>query len=110
MTCLLHELLASKLDGLPRERVGAVLKDGEVIEFRNASSEPETTFFVVPEELIVHIENLAATWHTHTTGSFSPSPEDMQMFRMWPEQAHYIISPEGVQKYIVDDTGAVLCA
>lgn len=86
----------------PREAVGLLTVDGQVIELRNSSANPESNFEVTKIELL---EALSAVsnytdltklifWHSHPSGGVGPSRTDMQ--QKIPTVTHLVAS-------IVDD-------
>jgi proteasome lid subunit RPN8/RPN11 len=100
--------LKAFIDGLPRERVGLVLKSGEIVELPNVSSEPDDSFLVMATDMMPFLSAMVATWHTHPKGGLSPSVTDMESFAMWPDLKHYIVAPEGVRAFTVTETGSVI--
>lgn len=93
--------LRAFIDGLPRERVGLVLDDGEVVELPNISSEPEDSFFVSATDMLPYLDRVRATWHTHPMGGLEPSSMDMVFFRSWPDLTHWIVAQEGERSFVV---------
>lgn len=91
------------------ERVGFILKTGEIVEVPNTAINPKESFDVSGEDIIKFELIAAATWHTHPGQDSNLSFDDFQAFLNWPEMDHYIIGTDGVTKYIVED-GEVLLA
>ena len=89
------------------ERVGLILRSGEVIELVNISNTPNKAFAVAPEDMIKYEGSATATWHTHPESSSDLSGEDYIGFTMWPDFLHLIFGTEGVQGYLVVN-GAIL--
>ncbi len=100
--------LLTKLEG-ENERVGFILKTGEIVEVENTSIEPKQAFDVSGADIVKYTPIAVATWHTHPDQDSNLSFEDFQAFLNWPELEHYIIGTDGITKYIVDD-GEVLVA
>jgi proteasome lid subunit RPN8/RPN11 len=109
VSCSIAAQLSVFLDGLPRERVGLILKDGQVIELPNVSAEPEKSFLVLADDIMPYLNDAEATFHTHPNGGAEPSAEDMLGFQMWPDLSHWIVAPEGTARFIVYQ-GAVVRA
>lgn len=91
------------------ERCGVILKDGTVVEIENIAMYRENSYEMNPVEVLEHIDNLAATWHTHPKGPSSLSGDDQQGFLLWPELEHMVISPEGVRRYRVHNGVLIEC-
>ena len=89
------------------ERVGLILKSGEVVELENVSSQPDKMFSTKPEDLIRYEDEMLATWHTHPEGESLLSGEDYIGFQMYPDLLHLIFGTEGVSGYVVK-RGAVI--
>ena len=81
------------------ERVGFILTSGEVIEVKNISETPETSFKVSLEDLQEFASKATSTWHTHPGGHKNLSMADFRTFSMWPALSHYIVGNDGVRKY-----------
>ena len=97
----LIESLKSKYQNDGPERVGFVLENNEVVEVKNVCPEPEEGFEVSGADIKRYAFVAVATWHTHPNDDFNLSPKDYEMFRDWPELAHYIVGNNGVRKYVV---------
>lgn len=95
------------LDG-PNERVGAVLRDGRVVEFRNVSPRPQISF-AIDQEAVDMLDRMTGTWHTHPAGDCNPSVQDYLTFLSWPQLLHWIVSPKGVAGYRVDNGRLLRC-
>ena len=96
------------LDGLPRERVGLILRDGRIVELANSSAEPENSFLVLADDLLPYLDDAVATFHTHPMGGLDPSSDDIYCFQMWPDLEHWIVAPEGERRFRVEKN-AVIC-
>lgn len=69
----------------PREAVGLLTAQGEVINLRNLSSDPESNFAISKEDVLSairkhEIDDVAGLtlWHSHPSGGVGPSRVDMQ--------------------------------
>jgi proteasome lid subunit RPN8/RPN11 len=93
-----------------KERVGFVLKTGQIVEVPNVCAEPEKGFLVRAEDLLKYEGKIAATWHTHPQGTAVLSVGDYDSFKNWPEWRHYIIGTDGVTEYYVDEDGELMIA
>ena len=82
------------------ERVGFVHTD-TIIEVRNAAENPVLGFFIGPEDVLKHTEemNAWASWHTHPSQNSNLSGEDHKMFVQWPDLYHFIIGSDSVKCY-----------
>lgn len=96
------------MDPTSDEKVGILLRSGETVELLNISSEPQDSFLIEFDELLPHLSETVSTWHTHPRGTAMASFEDLNFFRRWPDLTHFIVSPQGVNEYEVED-GEVLC-
>lgn len=94
--------LLSKLTG-DTERVGFVLKNGEIVEVENVCPEPNEGFEVKGEDILNYAPQAAATWHTHPGMTSNLSMNDYETFLEWPMLDHFIIGTNGVTKYVVED-------
>lgn len=98
-----NNTLRRKLTKKVEERGGLILKDGSVIEFKNVAEVPKEGF--LPEitvDLLAHLDNALATWHTHPGASANLSVEDWETFTQWPDHAHAIVGTDGVRWYRVE--------
>lgn len=93
--------LKSLLEG-SHERVGFVLQNGEIVEVKNVSSDPEYGFEVSASDLFKYALDAFASWHTHPITSSNLSSEDMPAFLNYPDLRHYIIAKDGVACYVVN--------
>ena len=100
-------LPADVLEG-PEERVGAVLPNGTVVEFRNVSPHPRVSF-AIDQESVEMLDRMTATWHTHPAGDSNPSVQDYLTFLSWPQLLHWIVSPKGIAGYRVDNGRLLRC-
>lgn len=85
------------------ERVGFI-NSKQIVEVKNTAENPLQGFFVGPEDIIKHTEELDAwaTWHTHPNQDSNLSGEDYKMFMQWPDFIHFIIGSDGVKCYKYD--------
>jgi proteasome lid subunit RPN8/RPN11 len=90
------------------ERVGFVLRGGEVIEVQNVSPAPAYSFDVAAEDLMRFERDAIASWHTHPGRAANLSSDDYEAFRMWPDLQHFIVGSDGIRSYTVTDQGEVL--
>lgn len=93
--------LMEKREG-PEERCGFILKDGTIVEVKNQSPRPEAAFDIDAQDIIKHLDVMAATWHTHVETSSYPSGADYVCFQNWPHLKHYIVGSDGVKCYKLD--------
>lgn len=87
----------------PNERVGFILKTGEIVEVDNICAEPTEGFDVRGADIIRYTPIAVATWHTHPDEDSNLSAGDFQSFLNWPDLEHYIIGNDGVTKFRVED-------
>jgi proteasome lid subunit RPN8/RPN11 len=92
-----------------KERCGFVLQGNRLVEVQNIHSKPEEGFEIDPQSIIRHEDQLKGTWHTHPRGPATLSEDDYACFLNWPHLEHYIISPDEVRRYVVED-GIILNA
>lgn len=90
------------------ERVGFVLRSGEVVEVKNTAKDTDNAFAVSAEDLIAYEDEMVATFHTHPSCTSNLSGEDYVAFRNWPSVKHFIIGSDGVACYSVTSSGVVL--
>lgn len=109
MRCSLNARLREFLDGLPRERVGLILDDDSLVELANVSAEPENSFLVLADDLLPYLRRIRGTFHTHPMGGLDPTADDILGFQQWPDLEHWIVAPEGAQRFRVEH-GAVIRA
>lgn len=93
--------LQDKLTDDPRERVGFILRSGEIVEVENICPQPTEGFEVRGEDLLRYHDEVVATWHTHPGKDSCLSASDYHGFRNYPYWDHYIIGVDGIQKYVV---------
>lgn len=91
------------------ERVGFVMKNGDVVEVENQCDDPANGFDVSGEDILKYGTDSIATWHTHPDAPKNLSVGDYHTFLSWPSHRHYIIGNDGVAEYYVED-GEVLIA
>lgn len=96
----LRFFLKGKMTG--NERVGFILKSGEVVEVHNDSSSPIEGFSVSAESLLQYDGQVAATWHTHPGVSANLSAADYESFMNYPEWDHYIAGIDGIRRYFLE--------
>jgi len=59
----------------PREAVGIITKDFDYLPCENISEDPRNTFWLDPEALIKHDDNMWGVFHSHP-GSDNPIPSE----------------------------------
>lgn len=91
------------------ERVGFVLKTGEIVEVENVCVNPEEGFDVKGEDILKYALHAYATWHTHPKSDNNLSANDYETFLSWPDLDHFIVGTDGVRRYVVED-GELLVA
>ncbi len=91
------------------ERVGFVLKTGEIIEVDNVCHDPVNGFEVSGEDLIKFEDTAAATWHTHPGQGSNLTFGDHESFLNYPALAHYIVGTDGASLYEIKN-GKVIIA
>ena len=101
-------LLHSKYGG-DLERVGFILSDDTLVEVQNICDKPEGGFDVSGEDLVLHMDNAVASWHTHPNTTSNLSVGDFDSFLNYPKLRHFIIGSDGITEYYVED-GEVLIA
>lgn len=102
MSNTLLETLRALYSG-PTERVGFILDSDTVVECRNVAPEPEDTFDVAPEEILLYCDLAAATWHTHPGGGSNLSVGDRETFLLWPDLLHYIVGENSITCYRIEN-------
>ena len=90
------------------ERCGLILKGDKILECKNIHLEPSKGFEIDPEDIIKHLDDMVATWHTHPNQASTLSGEDHLCFTTWPDLKHFIIGSDGISVYIIRE-GAVIC-
>jgi proteasome lid subunit RPN8/RPN11 len=86
-----------------KERCGFILKGNRMCEVVNVHPNPENGFEIDPEAIVRHEDQLKATWHTHPNGDPNLSEDDYVCFLNWPHLEHYIVSKNGIRRYVVED-------
>lgn len=76
------------------ERCGLIIND-EIVELDNVHPEPTRGFHMNPAQLVEHVAQATATWHTHPGSDPALSEEDYEGFCQWPNLVHHIV---GVRK------------
>lgn len=84
------------------ERVGVILKTGEVLELKNHASDPMSASTISLVDLLTYEDAAAATWHTHPGGGANLSADDYDAFVNWPSLRHFIVGSDGVREYFVE--------
>ena len=84
--------------------------NGEIIELTNQCDIPEEGFILSPEDILEHFLGIGtvASWHTHPGDTNVLSVGDFEAFTNYPDIDHYVIGSNGVQKYQVSESGALL--
>lgn len=98
--------LISKLENFltgSEERVGFVLKNGDIVECLNICTDPEQGFDVSDADLVRYCDEAVATWHTHPGATKQLSVGDYETFRVNDELIHFIIGTDGVGAYQVEE-------
>lgn len=103
----ISEQLLDMYDRSGKERVGFILEDGEIVEVANISSLPNQSFLISATDLVKHIGQAVASWHTHPGRDAVPSQMDRIAFANYQHLVHYIVGKDGVAPYIVDTNGSV---
>jgi proteasome lid subunit RPN8/RPN11 len=93
-----------------KERIGFVLKTGEVIETENICDDPQNGFDFRGEDLLRYAEIAHASWHTHPGVSSNLSEEDRRSFLDYPDLTHYIVGNDGVSEYVVENGSVIYVA
>lgn len=83
------------------ERIGFVLKTGEIVEVANICQDPADGFEFSGADLLKYADDAEASWHTHPGLPSNLSVADHQGFLNYPDLIHYIVGEDGVAKYIV---------
>ena len=101
------DLISFLLPSDPNERCGLILADDTVVEIRNVHGEPEKGYRMDAKEVLPHVDNIKATWHTHPLADPNLSEEDYAGFLQWPNLVHYIVGirdgEPAVGTYTVED-------
>lgn len=85
------------------ERVGVILKSGEIIEAENIHPNPDEGFDVSAEVLVKYDGEIVGAFHTHPSSTSNLSADDYQGFLNWPDLLHFIIGSDGVRCFRVRD-------
>ena len=108
---MLEESICSKLQEFyapsGKERVGFILKSGEIIEALNEHPDAYTGFEVDMEDFLEKEPEIWATFHTHPGGPANLSMDDYTAFKNWPNWLHLVVGHDGIKVYKVDN-GVVL--
>lgn len=88
------------------ERCGFILRNNTVVETKNVSGNPNESFMIDAKDILAHVDDAFATWHTHPTTDSRLSGTDYLTFLNWPHLTHYIVGTDGVRAYQVKD-GAI---
>lgn len=73
------------------ERCGLILKDGTIVEIANVADDPVTSYRMNAAEVVLHLDETVATWHTHPDDDPNLSGADYAGFLSWPHLEHYIV-------------------
>ena len=92
-----------------KERVGLILKSGEIIEMENHCTDPLNGFETDGIDFIKYSGEIIATWHTHPMQNSNLSMNDKQAFLNWPDLDHYIIGTDGVSRYFIENGKVLRC-
>lgn len=94
-------LKALYTDHLP-ERIGFILKNGDIIELTNTAQKAaeEDVFEFSAVDIVWYSDQVWATWHTHI-GSGNLSCDDFTGFINYPDWLHFIVGNDGVWAYSV---------
>lgn len=87
------------LPSLVTEQCG-VIQSGVVIPLPNTAVDPCNDFRISPEDLQQY-PKADAFWHTHPHTSANLSDADYQSFLNFPDQLHYIVTPDRICEYNV---------
>lgn len=107
-----HQFDASTLHSLNNnetERVGLVLKSGEIIEMQNHCADPSNGFETDGLDFLKYDGDILATWHTHPNANSNLSQGDKQSFLNWPDLDHYIVGMDGVSRYFIENGKVFRC-
>jgi proteasome lid subunit RPN8/RPN11 len=97
--------------GDTEERCGLLLTDDTVVPIKNIANDPVMGFLMDPTEVLPYLTEgkIKGTWHTHPQGPADLSNDDLRGFLAWPNLVHYIIGPDGILCYRVDNGAVVKC-
>lgn len=79
-----------------------VIRKGKLVVCENIHEDPSNNF----QFLIEDLEDMEATWHTHTRESANLSIADYRLYLAWPKVPHFITYRDVVRTYVVE-TGVV---
>lgn len=95
------------------ERCGFILKDGTIVEIKNVAPQPNEGYEMDPVEMLPHLDDAVATWHTHPDTDPNLSGDDYSGFLSWPDMEHVIIGQRNgqnvVTRYKVEHGLVVAC-
>lgn len=105
---MMEEILALRWESLGvdfegDERCGVILKDLQIVELVNESSDPYSSFVISEAQISTHKEALIGIWHTHPRGPANLSIDDYNAVLDLPELIHVILTPRHVCLYGVVD-------
>jgi len=99
-------LVRRAMQAAPFEACGFIMDDGEIVEIRNESPTPLSSFQMgrvqFTEKVGHRIDAVQAIWHTHPRGSIHPSQKDLEGIRtgaIAPHWDYYIVTSLGVHQY-----------
>ena len=72
----------------PQERCGLITKGGKLVEIDNIHDTPELGYRMDPKQVLAHLDDAIATWHTHPDSDPNLSQEDYAGFSQWPRLKH----------------------
>lgn len=91
-----------------KEKVGFVLKNGDIVELANICDNPVEGFVIKADDMLKYEDQVVATWHTHPKASANLSVGDYLSFRNYPKLRHYIVGTDGVFEYAVRGKAVVV--
>jgi len=90
----------------PFEACGFILENDEVVEIHNVSMTPKRSFRMDREQMIEKLsgraEFITGIWHTHPSGTTTPSHTDLDGIKCGAIQRnwrYFIVTPSGVHEY-----------
>lgn len=83
------------------EKCGVILMNGLCVELPNTALDPLDNFRIDPQDLAPYEAEVVAFWHTHPRTSANLSDSDYQTFLNYPQQLHYIVTPNRICEYNV---------
>ncbi len=96
--------------GAGPERIGFVLKDGQVVETQNVCHDPLNGFDFRGEDLLQYADDAHGAFHTHPDVSSNLTEEDRRSFLDYPDLVHYIVGLDGISCYEVKNGSVLLAA